>query len=268
MLLNGGVFRGPSSVCYMWLRSRVSSLIRVLIPGAVLTDGRATTQVCDPRFLVAAIWEAGFRWLVSILGEDHQTAVQPSSLTGAAGNEAPIVVLWGVDHAEVIAVGPCCGALIKDGCSLGDAPASLLLLQLSYFLRQQIVIMRGKTFISTCWILPYHSVGGQLLLQLLCLFFDGAQVILYRLPRMHPPVEAVVQPSPKPAGKTEISNAQSWSFDDNDDDYLYQEKKRNSIFNIFKPVLAVITYLKQWGAVDGRSSPCAWLCPGRYRGFK
>lgn len=219
MLLNGGVFRDPFSVCYMWLRSRVSSLIRVLIPGAVLTDGRATTQVCDPRFLVTAIWEAGFRWLVSILGEDHQTAVQPS-----AGYEAPIVVLWGVDHAEVIAVGPCCGALIKDGCFLGDAPASFLLLQLSYFLRQQIVIMRGKTFISTCSIVAYHSVGGQLLLQLLCLFFDGAQVILYWLPRMHTPVEAVVQPSPKPAGKTEISNAQSWSFDD--DDYLHQEKKK------------------------------------------
>lgn len=64
------------------------------------------------------------------------------------------------------------------------------------------------------------------MLQLLCFFFDGAQVILYRLPRVHTPVEAVVQPSPKPAQKTEISNAQSCSFDDDDDDdYLQQETK-------------------------------------------
>lgn len=61
------------------------------------------------------------------------------------------------------------------------------------------------------------------MLQLLCLFFDGAQVILYRLPRVHPPVKAVVQPSPKPARKTEISNAHSCSFDDDDD--LEQGKK-------------------------------------------
>lgn len=135
MLLNGGVFRGPFSACYIWLRSRVGSLIRVLIPGAVLTDGRATAQVCDSWFLITAVWEAGFRWLMSILGEDDQTAVWPFSLTGAAGYEAPIVVLWGVDHAEVIARVPCCGALIKDGCFPGGAPASFLLFQLSYFLK-------------------------------------------------------------------------------------------------------------------------------------
>lgn len=41
-------------------------------------------------------------------------------------------------------MGPCCGALIKDGCFLVDAPASFLLLQLSYFLRKQIIIMRGE----------------------------------------------------------------------------------------------------------------------------
>lgn len=52
--------------------------------------------------------------------------------------------------------------------------------------------------------------------------------------------------------------------DDDDDGYLQQEKKKDMAFS----ELVVITYLKQWGAVDGRSSPCAWLCPGRYRGFK
>lgn len=133
------------SMCYIWLRSWVGSLVRVLIPAAVLADGRATTQVCDPWFLVTAVWEAGFRQLVSILWEDYQTTVWPSSLTGTAGDEAPIIVLWGVGHAEVIAVGPCCGALIKDGPFLGDAPASFLLLQLSYSLRRQICTIRAKT---------------------------------------------------------------------------------------------------------------------------
>lgn len=72
------------------------------------------------------------------------------------------------------------------------------------------------------------------MLQLLCLFFDGAQVILYRLPRMHPPVEAVVQPSPKPVRKIEISKAQSCSFDDdNDDDYYLLQKKKDMAFPTF-----------------------------------
>lgn len=212
MLLNGGVTKSPFCMCYMRLGSWVGSLIRVMIPGAVLANRRATTQVCDPRFLIAAVWEAAFRQLVSVLGEDDQTAVWPSSLTGAAGYEASIVFLWGVDHAEVIAMDPCCGAFIKNGCFLGKARASFLLLQKSYFLRQQINLNEEeKHLFLLSEILPYHSVGGQLLLQLLCLFFDGAQVILYRLPRMHPSVKAVVQPSPKPARKTEILIAQSCS---------------------------------------------------------
>lgn len=90
-----------------------------------------------------------------ILWEDDQTAVRPSNLPGTAGYEAPIVVLWGVDHAEVIAVGPCCGALIKDGCFPGNAAASFLLLQLSYFLRQQIGTIRGnRLFLLLSGVLP------------------------------------------------------------------------------------------------------------------
>lgn len=42
-------------------------------------------------------------------------------------------------------------------------------------------------------------VRGQLLLQLLRLLLDGAEVILHRLAGMHPSVKAVVQPPPKPA---------------------------------------------------------------------
>lgn len=144
MLLNNGGTKSLFSMCHVWLGSRVGSLIRVMIPGAVLADGRTTTQVCDPRFLVAAVWEADFRQLGSVLGENDQTAVWLSSLTGAAGYESSVVLLWAVDHAEVIAVGPCCGAFIKDGCFLGEAPAFFLLLQLSYFLRQQIIINEGK----------------------------------------------------------------------------------------------------------------------------
>lgn len=83
---------------------------------------------------------------MSILGEDDQTAVWPFSLTGAAGYEAPIVVLWGVDHAEVIARVPCCGALIKDGCFLGGAPASFLLFQLSYFLKATDYYNEGEKY--------------------------------------------------------------------------------------------------------------------------
>lgn len=92
---------------------------------------------------------------MSILGEDDQTAVWPFSLTGAAGYEAPIVVLWGVDHAEVIAGVPCCGALIKDGCFLGGAPASFLLFQLSYFLKATDYYNEGErnidfSFLKVC----------------------------------------------------------------------------------------------------------------------
>lgn len=54
------------------------------------------------------------------------------------------------------------------------------------------------------------------------------------------------------------------SFNDDDDDGYLQQVKKDMAFS----ELDVITYLKQWGAVDGRSSPCVWLCPGRYRGFK
>lgn len=59
-------------------------------------------------------------------------------------------------------------------------------------------------------------------------------------------------------------NPSSFDDDNDDDDGYLQREKTDMAFS----ELVVITYLKQWGAVDGRSSPCAWLCPGRYRGFK
>lgn len=98
-------------------------------------------------------------------------------------------------------------------------------------------------------------MGGQLFFQLLRLFFDGAQVVLYRLPRMHPSVEAVVQPSPKPARETEISNTASQLLPLMTLVMIYnRERKHGNSFNSILALL-VITYLKQWGAVDGRSGP-------------
>lgn len=45
---------------------------------------------------------------------------------------------------------------------------------------------------------PHLLVRRQLLLQLLRLLLDGAEVVLHRLAGVHPSVEAVVQPPPKP----------------------------------------------------------------------
>lgn len=47
--------------------------------------------------------------------------------------------------------------------------------------------------------MPHLLVRRQLLLQLLRLLLDGAEVILHGLAGVHPLVEAVVQPPPKPA---------------------------------------------------------------------
>lgn len=71
---------------------------------------------------------------MQVLGQEDQAAVQHFGLTGAAGDEAPGVVLRGVGQTEVITVGPRCGALIKGGCFLGNTPPPLLLRQLSNFL--------------------------------------------------------------------------------------------------------------------------------------
>lgn len=123
----------PSTKCYICSGSRVGGLVRVRILGAVLTEGRATAQVCDPRLLVAAVGEVGFTRFVQVLGQEDQAAVWGFRLAGAAGDEAPGVVLRGVGQAEVITTSPRCGALIEGGGFLGNTPL-LLLLQLSNFL--------------------------------------------------------------------------------------------------------------------------------------
>lgn len=121
-----------STKCYNCSGSRVGSLIRVWIPAAVLlAEGGTTTEVGDARLLVAAVGEVGVRCLLQVLGHEDRAALRCSWLRGAAGDEAPGVILWGVDQREVAtrAVIPRCGALISGGCSLGIAPP-LLLLQL------------------------------------------------------------------------------------------------------------------------------------------
>lgn len=123
----------PSAKCYICSGSGVGSFIRVWIPGAVLAERWTTAQVCNPWLLVAAVGKAGFRRLPQFLGQEDQAAVWCFRLTGAAGDEAPGVILRGVGQPEVITMSPCRGALIKGGCFLGDRPP-LLLLQLSNFL--------------------------------------------------------------------------------------------------------------------------------------
>lgn len=71
---------------------------------------------------------------MQVLWQEDQAAVWHSGLTGAAGDEAPSVVLRRVGQTELITVGPRGGALVKGGCFLGNAPPPLLLFQLSNFL--------------------------------------------------------------------------------------------------------------------------------------
>lgn len=123
--------RGSSATCYTCSGSRVGSFIRVWVPVAVLAERRSAAQVSDARLLIAAVGEAGLGWLVKALGQDKWAAVCHFGLEGAAGDEAPGVVLRGVGQTEVTAVGPCCGALIVGGCSQGDTLPHLFLLQLS-----------------------------------------------------------------------------------------------------------------------------------------
>lgn len=147
---------------------------------------------------------------------------------------------------------------LSGGRSCFPSPAPVELFSKATDLHDQ-----GKNTFPSYLILSYQLVGGQLFFQLLRLFFDGAQVVLHRLPRMHPSVKAVVQPSPKPARETEISNTASLLLPLMMLVMVYNREHRhgNSSNSIF--ALLVITYLKQWGAVDGQSGPWVWLCPGR-----
>lgn len=123
----------PPTKCYIYLGSRVGGLVRVWILGAVLAERRTAAQVCNPRLLVAAVRVIGVGCFVQVLGEEDQAALWCFWLTGAAGDEAPGVVLRGVGQTQVITESPRCGAFIKSGCFLGDTPA-LLLFQYSNFL--------------------------------------------------------------------------------------------------------------------------------------
>lgn len=60
----GSVCSAASITCYICSGSRVDGLVGVWIPGAVLTERRATAQVSDPRLLVATVGQVGFRCLV------------------------------------------------------------------------------------------------------------------------------------------------------------------------------------------------------------
>lgn len=100
-------------------------LVGVRVPGAVLAEGRETAHVGDPRLLVAAVGD------VAVVGQKEQAALWRFVLTGAAGDEAPGVVLRGVGQLHVTTESPRRGALIKGHGSPGDTP---LLLQLSNFL--------------------------------------------------------------------------------------------------------------------------------------
>lgn len=126
------LLHGPSTKCYILSGSWVGSLIGVWIPGAVLAEGWATAQICNPRLLVAAVGEVGLRCLVQVL--EYQAAVWHFGLTWAAGDEASSIVLRSVGQTEVGTKSPRCGALIKSGCCLGLALPPLLLLQLCNFL--------------------------------------------------------------------------------------------------------------------------------------
>lgn len=126
------LLRGPPTKCYILSGSWVGSLIGVWIPGAVLAEGWAAAQICNPRLLVTTIGEVGLRCLVQVL--EDQAAVWHFGLTGAAGDEASGIILRGVGQTKVSTKSPRCGALIISGCCLGLALPPLLLLQLCNFL--------------------------------------------------------------------------------------------------------------------------------------
>lgn len=115
-----------------WLRG--DGLVRVGVPAAVLAERRAAAHVGDSRLLVAAGGRAGLAGLVEVGGRDKEPGLQ-----GAAGHEAPGVVLRGVGQAQAVAGGPGCGAPLTGGDSslAVDAPPHLHLFQLGNFLMER-----------------------------------------------------------------------------------------------------------------------------------
>lgn len=110
-----------------WLhRLGGGGLVGVGVPAAVLAERRAAAHVGDARLLVATGGEAGLAGLVRAGGRGKRPGLQ-----GAAGHEAPGVVLRCVGQAQAVAGGPGGGAPLTGGrSSLADAPPHLLLLQL------------------------------------------------------------------------------------------------------------------------------------------